>query len=107
MARHLLARLNRDGRGTRVEFHPLDQAQVPQPHQRAVEFRTLNVRRWDRIVAAWVADDDDVLDHAWVEDAVVDLDSHWASTNTSPTSDSPPEAAGDPYDRLDVYAEER
>ncbi|MGW2964445.1 transcriptional regulator [Streptomyces sp. NPDC001220] len=77
VARYLLARLNRDGRGTRVEFHPLNQSQVSRPHQRAVEFRTLNVRRWDRIVAAWVADDDDALDHAWVDDAVVDLGSPW------------------------------
>lgn len=28
VARHLLQRLNRQGRGTRVEFHPLNQSQV-------------------------------------------------------------------------------
>ncbi|WP_369227987.1 transcriptional regulator [Streptomyces sp. R39] len=77
VARYLLARLNRDGRGTRVEFHPLNQSQVSRPHQRAVEFRTLNVRRWDRIVAAWAAGDDDALDNAWVDDAAVDLGSQW------------------------------
>ncbi|MGW2964950.1 transcriptional regulator [Streptomyces sp. NPDC001220] len=77
VARYLLARLNRDGRGTRVEFHPLNQSQVSRPQQRVVEYRTLNVRRWDRIVAAWAADDDDALDNAWVDDAVVDLGSQW------------------------------
>ncbi|MEV7390506.1 transcriptional regulator [Streptomyces sp. NPDC091215] len=77
VARYLLARLNRDGRGTRVEFHPLNQSQVSRPHQRPVEFRTLNVRHWDRIVAAWAADDDQALDDAWVNDAVIDLGSQW------------------------------
>jgi hypothetical protein len=41
-----------------------------------VEFRTMNVRRWDRIVAAWAAGDDQGLDDAWV-DQVVDLGSQW------------------------------
>ncbi|WP_316784571.1 transcriptional regulator [Streptomyces sasae] len=76
VARYLLARLNRDGRGTRVEFHPLNQSQVTRPRQRPVEFRTLNVRRWDRIVAAWVAADDQELDDAWI-DQVADLGSQW------------------------------
>lgn len=77
VARHLLNRLNRDGRGTRVEFHPLNQSQVSRPRQRALSFRTLNVRRWDRIIAAWAAGDDQALDDAWVSDAVVDLGSEW------------------------------
>ncbi|MEV5959719.1 transcriptional regulator [Streptomyces sp. NPDC051987] len=76
VARYLLARLNRDGRGTRVEIHPLDQSGVFHPHQRVVAFRTMNVRRWDRIIAAWAADDDAALDEAWV-DQVVDLGSQW------------------------------
>ncbi|MGW7426085.1 transcriptional regulator [Streptomyces sp. NPDC054813] len=76
VARHLLARLNRDGRGTRVEFHPLNQSQVSGPRQRPVEFRTLNVRRWDRIVAAWADADDQGLDDAWI-DQVADLGSQW------------------------------
>lgn len=61
VARYLLARLNR---GTRVEIHPLNQSQVGRPYQRPVEFRALNVRHWDRIVAAWTADDDQELDDA-------------------------------------------
>ncbi|MGV9892065.1 transcriptional regulator [Streptomyces sp. NPDC003395] len=77
VARHLLARLNRGGRGTRVEFHPLNQTQVPDPRRRALSYRTLNVRHWDRIVAAWAAGDDRALDDAWVADATVDLGSEW------------------------------
>ena len=76
VARYLTARLNREGRGTRVEIHPLNQSQVDRPRQRAVEFRSMNVPRWDRIVAAWAADDDQELDDAWV-DQVVDLGSQW------------------------------
>ncbi|MFF4758267.1 transcriptional regulator [Streptomyces sp. NPDC001292] len=75
VARYLLARLNREGRGTRVEFHPVNQSQVVRPRQRVVEYRSLNVRHWDRIVAAWAAGDDQALDDAWVNDAVVDLGS--------------------------------
>ncbi|MFJ3336130.1 transcriptional regulator [Streptomyces sp. NPDC086766] len=77
VARYLLARLNREGRGTRVEFHPLNQSQVPRPRQRVLEYRTLNVRHWDRIVRAWAEDDEAALADAWVTDAVVDLGSEW------------------------------
>ncbi|MFE1879371.1 transcriptional regulator [Streptomyces diastatochromogenes] len=77
VARYLLARLNREGRGTRVEFHPLNQSQVSRPHQRVVTYRTLNVRHWDRIVEAWANDDEGALDDAWISDAVVDLGSEW------------------------------
>ncbi len=47
-----MGRLNREGRGTRVEIHPLDQSQVPRPLQRVVGYRTMNVRRWDGIAAS-------------------------------------------------------
>lgn len=77
VARYLLARLNREGRGTRVEFHPLNQSQVPRPRQRALSFRSLNVRHWDRIIRAWAAGDTEALDEAWISDAVVDLGSEW------------------------------
>ncbi|MFI7352184.1 transcriptional regulator [Streptomyces sp. NPDC049936] len=76
VARHLLARLNREGRGTRVEIHPLNQTGVSQPRRRMVEHRTLNVRRWDRIVRAWATGDDQELDDAWI-DQVIDLGSQW------------------------------
>ncbi|EDY43160.2 hypothetical protein SSBG_01121 [Streptomyces sp. SPB074] len=51
----------------------VNQSGVDHPRQRAVE-RTLNVRRWDRIVGAW---DDAGLDAGWVDEVVVDLDSQW------------------------------
>ncbi|MET8637733.1 transcriptional regulator [Streptomyces sp. NPDC004074] len=76
VARYLLVRLNREGRGTRVEIHPVNQSQVVRPRQRVVDFRTLNVRNWDRIVEAWAAGDDRGLDDAWVE-KIIDLGSQW------------------------------
>lgn len=76
VARHLLRRLNREGRGTRVEIHPLNQSAVSRPLQRAVEFRRLNVRGWDRIIDAWATGDDQALDDAWIE-KIVDLGSQW------------------------------
>jgi hypothetical protein len=79
VARHLLQRLNREGRGTRVEFHPLNQSQVVRPHQRVVSYRTLNVRRWDQMVAAWVADDDEAMDEAWFVGITSDLGSDYGA----------------------------
>ncbi|MYT68208.1 MULTISPECIES: transcriptional regulator [unclassified Streptomyces] len=79
VARHLLQRLNKAGRGTRVEFHPLNQSQVNRPHVRAISFRMLNVRRWDAVVNAWADDDDDALDHAWFDDVAADLGSDYGS----------------------------
>ncbi|RPK58910.1 MULTISPECIES: transcriptional regulator [unclassified Streptomyces] len=77
VARHLLARLNREGRGTRVEFHPLNQSQVARPLQRMVGYRTMNVRRWDQIVEAWAAGDVQGLDDEWTTDVLPDLGSQW------------------------------
>ncbi|MER5950308.1 transcriptional regulator [Streptomyces sp. NPDC001904] len=79
VARHLLQRLNKDGRGTRVEFHPLNQSQVNRPHVRAVSFRTLNVRNWERMVEAWAADDDEAMDAAWFDDITADLGSDYGA----------------------------
>lgn len=76
VARYLTRRLNNRGRGTRVEIHPLNQSQVPGPNQRVLEYRTLNIRHWDRIVQAWAAGDDQGLDEAWI-DQIVDLGSQW------------------------------
>ncbi|GGV88321.1 hypothetical protein GCM10015535_39440 [Streptomyces gelaticus] len=75
VAPYLLRRLNANG-GTRVEIHPLNQSQVPRQLQRLVEYRTMNVRRWDRIVEAWASGDQQGLDDAW-EDVIVDLGSQW------------------------------
>ncbi|WP_338692523.1 transcriptional regulator [Streptomyces sp. Q6] len=76
VARHLLRRLNSCG-GTRVEIHPFNQSQVARPHQRVVEFRKLNVRRWDRIVTAWANRDQQTLDDVWATDVLPDLGSQW------------------------------
>ncbi|MFI5621421.1 transcriptional regulator [Streptomyces sp. NPDC051567] len=78
VAAHLLKRLNRDGRGTRIEVHPLDQSQVPQRHKRVLPHRELNVRRWDRLVGAWAAGDHTGLEAAW-GDVIGDLGSDWGS----------------------------
>jgi len=75
VARHLLHRLNAHG-GTRVEIHPLNQQTVPDPRRRALNFRRLRIRRWDRIIAAWQAQDDEALADAW-DDALTDLGSEW------------------------------
>ncbi|MEU4507148.1 transcriptional regulator [Streptomyces sp. NPDC024089] len=77
VARHLLARLNREGRGTRVEIHPLNQSQVARSLQRVVGYRTMNVRCWDRIVEAWAAGDVQGLDDEWTTDVLPDLGSQW------------------------------
>ncbi|GAA3195573.1 MULTISPECIES: transcriptional regulator [Streptomyces] len=79
VARYLLGRLNRGGRGTRVEFHPLNQSQVSRPHQRVVAYRTLNVRHWDAVVRAWADNDDDALDHAWFDGVTIELGSDYGA----------------------------
>ncbi|MGD6748511.1 transcriptional regulator [Streptomyces sp. BH106] len=79
VARHLQQRLNRQGRGTRVEFHPLNQSQVSRPLQREVSFRTLNVRHWDRMVTAWAAGDKGAMDTAWFDDITADLGSDYGA----------------------------
>ncbi|MGP3777157.1 transcriptional regulator (plasmid) [Streptomyces sp. SDT5-1] len=79
VARHLLQRLNKQGRGTRVEFHPLNQSQVERPRHRDVGFRTLNVRNWDRMVDAWAAGDDEAMDAEWFETITADLGSEYGA----------------------------
>lgn len=74
--RQLIARLNRGGRGTQVEIHPVNQSRVSQPHIRAIEMRRINIRKWDRLVAAWARGDDHALDDEWV-DQIADLGSQW------------------------------
>ncbi|MFJ4879857.1 transcriptional regulator [Streptomyces sp. NPDC088745] len=76
VAKHLLKRLNRDGRGTRIEIHPLNQSQVPQRNKRVLTHRTMNVRKWDRLVGAWAAGDSRELEAGW-DDAIGDLGSDW------------------------------
>lgn len=74
--RDLIRRLNRGGRGTQVEFHPVNQSAVRQSHVRPVEMRRLNIRRWDDMVRAWAEDNDDQLHDAYI-DQITDLGSQW------------------------------
>ncbi|MFI1596565.1 helix-turn-helix domain-containing protein [Streptomyces venezuelae] len=75
VARYLLRRLNGGG-GTRVEIHPFNQSQVDRRFQRVLEYRSLNIRRWDAIIRSWAAGDVTAQDDAWV-DSIVDLGSQW------------------------------
>lgn len=90
VAAPLLRRLNAGG-GTRVEIHPLNQSQVARPLQRLVEYRTMHIRHWDRVVGTWATGDHQGLDDAWTTGVLPDLGPSGASTSTSPTSASPPD----------------
>ncbi|MFF3974919.1 transcriptional regulator [Streptomyces rubiginosohelvolus] len=72
VAPDLKARLNNNGRGTRVEINPVNQGGVEQKYRRDLAPRSVNVRGvWDRAVDAWMDDDQDELDAVW--DEVLDL----------------------------------
>ncbi|NBE54452.1 transcriptional regulator [Streptomyces boluensis] len=75
VARYLLKRLESRG-GTRVEIHPLNQSRVDRRYQRVLEFRTLNIRKWKRIVTAWAAGDRAGLQDEWC-DEILALGSQW------------------------------
>ncbi|WP_073783779.1 hypothetical protein [Streptomyces sp. CB01580] len=53
----------------------MNRSQVPCPLRRVVEHRTMNVRRWDRIVGSWASGGHQGLDSAWTADALADLGS--------------------------------
>ncbi|MDI3390457.1 transcriptional regulator [Streptomyces sp. B-S-A8] len=76
VARSMKARLNRAGRGTRVELHPQNQSQVDRRYQRHTPYRTLNVRDWDGLVDAWAGHDSGRMDQEW-ETIIGDLGSDW------------------------------
>ncbi|KOU54869.1 transcriptional regulator [Streptomyces californicus] len=72
VAADLKARLNNNGRGTRVEINPVDQRGVEQKYKRDLAPRSISVRGvWDRAVDAWMDDDLDELDAVW--DEILDL----------------------------------
>ncbi|MET8661378.1 transcriptional regulator [Streptomyces griseus] len=72
VAADLKHRLNNNGRGTRVEINPVNQAGVEQKYRRDLAPRSVNVRGvWDRAVDAWMDDDLVELDAVW--DEVLDL----------------------------------
>jgi len=59
-------RLWNDGRGTRIEIHPVDQQHVAPNRRRNLNIRTVNVRTdWRRVVDAWNSSDQKALDDAW------------------------------------------
>ena len=74
--KQLTRRLNRNGRGTRVEIHPANQSQVSRPHVRAVEMRHINIRKWDRVVHAWATGNTEALHDEWT-DQITELGSQW------------------------------
>ncbi|MFC7219296.1 transcriptional regulator [Streptomyces polyrhachis] len=77
VARDLKRRLNAEGRGTRMEIYPVDQAGVATAHRRALPPRSLNVRLlWDDMVDAWLTADRTTLDDIW-DDIISGLDSQY------------------------------
>ncbi|MEU8764678.1 transcriptional regulator [Streptomyces sp. NPDC048659] len=75
ISKDLLKRLNANG-GTRVELSPLDQSGVRASRQRDITHRSLNIRRWDEIVACWAEDDMDGLEDEWC-DWLMDIGTDW------------------------------
>ncbi|GAA1924293.1 transcriptional regulator [Streptantibioticus ferralitis] len=69
----LKRRLNKGGRGTRIEIDPVDQSRVHSRHrrdlERGLETRVINVRGnvWDRAVDAWIAGNEPELEAIWDE----------------------------------------
>ncbi|MBO8199225.1 hypothetical protein JW613_13040 [Streptomyces smyrnaeus] len=64
-----------------MEIQPLDQSAVADCRKRVVAtdvvgFRRLRIRRRDRIVRAWAAQDDEALADAWPNE-LSDLGSQW------------------------------
>ncbi|OEV27136.1 hypothetical protein AN219_23610 [Streptomyces nanshensis] len=74
----LTKRLQQEGRGTRVEIYPVNQANVPAQHQRDVPQRSIRVRDWAPITHAWAAGDDAQLDQAW-GDIIADIASEYVA----------------------------
>ncbi|MFF4821429.1 hypothetical protein ACFY2K_43390 [Kitasatospora sp. NPDC001309] len=72
--------LNRDGRGTRVEIHPINQQVVDEPRRRDnLRIRGIQVRYvWDDAVDALAAGDADTLEGIW-DDIIGDLDSDYGA----------------------------
>ncbi|MFE6872848.1 transcriptional regulator [Kitasatospora sp. NPDC057692] len=75
IAKSLKKRLANNGRGTRVEVHPLDQGRVPNQNQRALNVRRINIRpgQWGHLVDAWARGDIAEMDAIWegiAEDAI-------------------------------------
>lgn len=81
IAKSLKKRLSNNGRGTRVEVHPVNQASVPDPRRRDLDVRKPNIRpaQWDRLVDAWAAGDIDAMNDEWDDIAADTLGSEWGA----------------------------
>lgn len=81
VAKSLKKRLNNNGRGTRVEVHPINQAGVVPSRQRDLEVRKVNIRpsQWDRLVDQWAAGDIDGMNDEWDDIAADTLGSDWGA----------------------------
>ncbi|MFF1595076.1 hypothetical protein ACFVY0_44565 [Streptomyces sp. NPDC058286] len=49
-----------------------------------MSFRTLNVRRWDQMVDAWAADEDEAMDEAWSDGITAGLGSGYGAYEYGP-----------------------
>ncbi|MFJ6776276.1 hypothetical protein ACIQOV_35860 [Kitasatospora sp. NPDC091257] len=76
----LKAYLNRDGRGTRIEIHPINQDVVDEPRRRDnLRVRSFQARYiWDDAVDALTTGDADTLESIW-DDIIADLDSDYGA----------------------------
>ncbi|MFG2858579.1 transcriptional regulator [Streptomyces mirabilis] len=81
MAKSLKKRLSNNGRGTRVEIHPVNQVGVAPTRQRDLEVRRVNIRpgQWDRLVDQWAIGDTDGMNYEWDDIAADTLGSEWGA----------------------------
>ncbi|WP_405021613.1 hypothetical protein OHV05_35195 (plasmid) [Kitasatospora sp. NBC_00070] len=71
--------LNRAGRGSRVEIHPVNQQPVDENRRRDLRVRSFQVRYvWDDAVDALTAGDTGKLEEIW-DDIIADLDSDYGA----------------------------
>ncbi|MCX4429467.1 transcriptional regulator [Streptomyces mirabilis] len=81
IAASLKRRLGNNGRGTRVEIHPVNQVGVTPSRQRALEVRKVNIRptQWDRLIDQWAIGDVDGMNYEWDDIAADALGSEWGA----------------------------
>ncbi|MFI6899283.1 transcriptional regulator [Streptomyces sp. NPDC050256] len=81
IAASLKRRLGNNGRGTRVEVHPINQGGVLPSRQRELDVRKVNIRpaQWDKLVDQWAAGDSDGMNGEWEDIAADTLGSEWGA----------------------------
>ncbi|WP_225805299.1 transcriptional regulator [Streptomyces sp. NK15101] len=81
IARSLKKRLNNNGRGTRVEVHPITQSGVTPSRKRDLDVRKINVRpsQWDQLVDQWAAHDTAGMNDTWDAIAEDSIGSDWGA----------------------------